>query len=334
MESFATKFITKEPLPLVIEPKKKGQDLETFLGDVREHQDELKKEILRYGGLLFRNCPIAGIEDFIQLQEALGTGEAINYAGGGAPRLKVKKSVYTSTEAPPALTLFLHNEMSYVRDYPSHIYFYCQVAPQQGGETFIADARKIYEALDPEVRDRMIEKQLKYTSRYYHESRLMDLMNKIQRGHKTWIDVFETEDKGEVEEKCKANDFDLKWLGNDWLQLDRTRPATITHPVTGEKVWFCQPHLFDYNPRFLGWLRYIGLKLFYCRKDTLVDEVSYADGTPIPREDIYHILDVLQDQSIYFPWQEGDVMVLDNVLAMHGRAPFTGKRRILTAMTR
>jgi alpha-ketoglutarate-dependent taurine dioxygenase len=35
---------------------------------------------------------------------------------------------------------------------------------------------------------------------------------------------------------------------------------------------------------------------------------------------------------VVFPWQQGDIMMIDNVLAMHGRKPFTGKRTVLVAM--
>jgi alpha-ketoglutarate-dependent taurine dioxygenase len=62
-------------------------------------------------------------------------------------------------------------------------------------------------------------------------------------------------------------------------------------------------------------------------------EVFFADGSTIPLKDLYHILDVLDANTIYFPWKKGDVLVLDNILAMHGRAVFSGKRRILAAMT-
>jgi alpha-ketoglutarate-dependent taurine dioxygenase len=37
--------------------------------------------------------------------------------------------------------------------------------------------------------------------------------------------------------------------------------------------------------------------------------------------------------SYAFPWQAGDIMVINNVLLAHGREPFTGTRRILFAMT-
>jgi len=35
---------------------------------------------------------------------------------------------------------------------------------------------------------------------------------------------------------------------------------------------------------------------------------------------------------VAFPWQPQDVMLLDNMLTAHGRAPFKGSRRILVAM--
>jgi alpha-ketoglutarate-dependent taurine dioxygenase len=32
------------------------------------------------------------------------------------------------------------------------------------------------------------------------------------------------------------------------------------------------------------------------------------------------------------PWQAGDILVVDNMLACHGRMPFSGPRKILLAM--
>ncbi len=44
-------------------------------------------------------------------------------------------------------------------------------------------------------------------------------------------------------------------------------------------------------------------------------------------------MDTLDRNTVAFPWQRGDMLMLDNVLAMHGRATFAGRRRILAAMT-
>lgn len=161
----------------------------------------------------------------------------------------------------------------------------------------------------------------------------MQNLNKFQKFHKPWVDVFETEDKDEVEKKCRENEFNLKWTKDNWLQISQKRPAVLSHPETKEMVWFNQAHLYDINPKLIGWWKYVAAKLFYMRKHTRLHEIFFGDHSEISREDLYHIMDTLDKNTIYFKWQKGDVLVLDNVLAMHGRATFKGKRRVLTAMT-
>lgn len=328
-----TSFLTKHQLPLVIEPTKEGACCDDLLDFIYNNLDWLKKELLTYGGLLFRGFGTDQVQNFSQVIDALGLGTSLDYIGGGSPRSKVYKSIYTSTEAAPDIKICLHNELSYSNIFPKHIYFWCDIPPQEGGETFLGDARKIFEKVNPSLKQKFQEKQLNYISRYYCQSKLMELVNKIKRGHRSWKDVFETDNKQDVEEKCKKAGINLKWNQNDWLEISRMRPAFLEHPETKETVWFNQVHLFDYNPRFIGMWKYVAMRLFYIRKHMQVDEVHYADKSKIARKDIYHIHDILDEESIYFPWQNGDVLVLDNILAMHGRAPFKGKRRILTAMT-
>ncbi len=334
MDSFTTTFITKQRFPLVVQPKDSTRPLAEQLKAIREHQKQFKEHLLTHGGILFRDFPIQSADDFASVIDAMGTGKCVDYIGGDSPRNKVKGNIYTSTEAPPSFKIPLHNELSFVKYFPSHIYFFCETPSPVGGETMIADSRKIYHAVDKNVKKRFAEKGLKYVSRYYSRSKLMDFVNKIQRGHKTWIEVLETASKVEVEKKCRDNEFDFQWHKNDWLEINQKRPAVILHPETGEQVWFNQAHLYDYNPRLLGWQKYFGAKLVYCRKHTRHHEIFFADGTNVPRKDLYHILDVLDENTVAFPWQKGDVLALDNVLSMHGRMPFSGKRRILTAMTR
>lgn len=335
MSPFKTSFLSENKLPLVVEPAGTAPSFETFLKQIDENLPFLKEQLLKYGAILFRGFPIDNSEAFAKAVEALKTGELVSYIGGGSPRTKVsKKNVYTSTDAPPEIQIHLHNELSYAENFPTHIFFYCDIAPQEGGETFIGDARKILNSVSPSLKEKLETRGLKYVSRYYYKNALIDFVNKFKRGHKKWTQVFEADTKQEVEEKCKANNIGYKWNQNDWLEISRLRPATMVHPITQDKVWFNQVHLFDYNPRFLGWARYLAMRLFYFRKYMVVDEAYYADGEKIPRKDIYEILDALDKNSIYYPWQKGDMIVLDNILTMHGRAPFKGPRRILTAMTK
>jgi alpha-ketoglutarate-dependent taurine dioxygenase len=330
MNEFVTSFITKAEVPLVVEPIDKKMEFPEFLNSLHENNSFFKENLLKHGALLLRNFPIKNEHDFSTVVEGLQMGKFINYIGGDSPRKKITKGVYTSTETPPSMHLPLHNELSYVKHYPSHIHFYCDTPPAANGETILGDSRKIYQAIDKDVRERFTEKKLRYVSCYPCKNDWMHLINK---SHKSWVHVFETEDKQEVERKCNENETSFQWHPNDWLQISQIRPSIISHPQTQEAVWFNQAHHFDFNPKFLGWWRYIGAKILYCRKHTLLHDISFADNTKIPREDLYHILDVLAANTIYFPWQKNDLLVLDNILMMHGRAPFTGKRRVLTAMT-
>ncbi len=334
MQAFQIGSLNEQKFPLVVRPTDKTISYKEFIEQVKTHQAFFKKALSTTGAVLFRGFPLKNADDFAGLLDVMGTGKCMDYIGGDSPRNKVKGNIYTSTEAPPTFKIPLHNELSFVKYYPSHIYFFCEIASATGGETIIADTRKILQAINPQVQKRFSEKGLRYISRYYSKSKLMDFINKIQRGHKTWHDVLETSVKEEVEKKCHDNEFGFKWNKNDWLEISQTRPAILKHPETGEAVWFNQAHLYDFSPRLLGWQKYLGAKLVYCRKHTRYHEIFFADGTRVPRRDLYHVLDVLDSHTVAFPWEKGDVMALDNVLSMHGRLPFTGKRRVLTAMTR
>ncbi|WED41795.1 TauD/TfdA family dioxygenase [Legionella cardiaca] len=324
-------FSIQEGFPTVFTFKKTNAS--EWKQKIPHYKAQIQQQLLTHGALLFRDLPLTTAEHFSDFIKAINLGTFVNYIGGDSPRDKVINKIYTSTEAPPHIYIPLHQELSYLKTYPAHVYFYCEIEPEYQGETVIADARKIYNSLDPEVVSRFREKELTYISHYYQKSALMTFINYLARSHKSWMDVFETDSKTIVEQFCQTNEIRWRWLRGNWIELKHTRPALLQHPITKETVWFNQAHLYDFNPKLLGLLNFLAVKLLYFRRLTRLHEVIFADGSTISRADLYHILDTLKKHTVSFPWKKGDVMVLDNVLTMHGRAPFKGKRRILTALT-
>jgi len=60
--------------------------------------------------------------------------------------------------------------------------------------------------------------------------------------------------------------------------------------------------------------------------------VYYGDGSPIEDSVMAEINAVYQQAQVSFPWQQGDVLMLDNMLAAHGRNSYKGARKIVVAM--
>lgn len=58
----------------------------------------------------------------------------------------------------------------------------------------------------------------------------------------------------------------------------------------------------------------------------------FADGSPIPDEVLGQVRRVLDEETVLFPWEKDDVMMLDNMLVAHARSPFEGPRKVVVAM--
>jgi hypothetical protein len=67
-------------------------------------------------------------------------------------------------------------------------------------------------------------------------------------------------------------------------------------------------------------------------EEALGSHACYGDGSEVPISDLESVRSAYRRSEILFPWQAGDLLILDNVLAMHGRKPFDGARRVLVAM--
>jgi alpha-ketoglutarate-dependent taurine dioxygenase len=305
-------FDERVTLPLVLEPAIGGLSLVDWAASNRQH---LEQELLRYGAILFRGFKVNTVAEFEQFMEACA-GELLEYSYRSTPRTQVSGKIYTSTEYPAHQTIPLHNEMSYTRRWPMKIAFFCMEVAEAGGETPIADSRRVFQRIDSLIRDRFGRRRVRYVRNY---GNALDL---------TWQNVFQTESRAEVEEYCREAGIEFEWKEDDRLKTSDVCQAIAEHPRTGEAVWFNQAHLFHVS------------SLQSEIRESLLKSVGgeaprnafYGDGASIDEGDLEKIRRAYEREAVVFAWQQGDVLLLDNMLTAHGRKPFRGLRKVVVGM--
>ena len=309
-------------MPLLVEPQADSPGSVTaLLSWLSTEQRELDTQLKQTGAVLLRGFDVTSAQAFHDVAAALSP-RLLDYVGGDSPRTALGDRIYTSTEFPPALEIGLHNELSYTRAWPERVFFCCLVAAVSGGETHIADSRRVFAHMDPAVRDRFSQLGVIYSQHLRDEDR--------SGPGKSWQQTFDTNDEREAEEICRDQGMTFRWTGRG-LHTTLRNPGVLAHPVTGETCWFNQADLwhasFDNvkaqeDPGSPGEREDEALGCHAC----------YGDGSEIPIADLEAVRAAYRKCEVLFPWRAGDVLVLDNLLAMHGRKPFKGDRKVLVAM--
>lgn len=300
-------------LPLLVQARHEGIDLHDALAELRLLSGERLEQC---GGLLLRGFHVGGAERFREFAAGFGH-PLLNYEFGSTPRSNVTAGVYTSTEYPAHQHIPLHNEQAYTREWPMRIWFYCVQAAQVGGETPVADSREVYRRMPPAIRERFSERGLMYVRNFGNG---LDV---------AWEQVFNTDNPQQVEAYCRQHSIDCEWKEDGELRTRQRCQAVARHPRTAEWVWFNQAHLFHLS-NLPQEVRENLLEIV--DEEDLPRNVYYGDGSPIEDALLAEVRGVLEETKVVFPWYSGDVLMLDNMLAAHARAPFSGPRKVVVAM--
>ena len=303
-----------QPLPLAIRPAVEGLDLAAW---AREHRDLLEARLREHGGVLFRGFGLESVADLERVIQAI-SGELLEYQDRVQPRTRMGSRIFTSTEYPPDQTIELHNESSYAFTWPLKIFFLCLTPPARGGATPIADGRRIYQRMDPAVRERLAERKIMYVRNFGDGLGI------------SWQTAFQTEELRDLEEFCRRNLIELEWKGDGRLRTRSVRPALARHPRTGEMVWF-NALISSHDSTLAPGVRETLLTEFGA--DGLPKNVFYGDGSLLEAETLAEVRRAVAEETVSFPWEKGDLLMLDNMLVAHGRAPYEGPRRVVVGMS-
>lgn len=310
----AKPLFSERSLPLTIQPRIEGVNLIDWTA---KNLELIRSYLQQYAGILFRNFEIRHADRF---EEFIATvsGELLEYRDRSSPRSPVAGNIYTSTDYPANQTIFLHSENSYAANWPLKIFFCCLKPATAGGETPIADTRKLLQRIPTKIRDRFAEKQVMYVRNFGDGFGL------------PWQTVFQTENPEKVEEFCRQNGIEWEWKGENRLRTRQVRQAIRQHPYTCETVWFNHAAFFHVST-LESTIREALLRSF--SEADLPHNTYYGDGSAIEPEVLEIIRAAYREETVKFAWQAGDILMLDNMLAAHGRQPFSGERKVVVGMS-
>lgn len=298
-------------LPLVVSPGPAAPDLCAW---ALRNRQSIEGELDVHGAILFRGFAVSAAGDLDRFITAL-SGASLPYTERTSPRTQVGGNIYTSTDYPARQEIFLHNENSYRDQFPLRVYFCCLKPPSAGGETPLADCRRVYARLRRETRERFAEGYL-YVRNFGGGPGM------------AWQEAFQTKSAAEVEKYCQAHRIAYEWRHGDRLRTRQVRRAIARHPRTGEMVWF--NHLTFFHLTTLPQAFQDVLRAEY--PHDLPNQTYHADGSEIAPELLDELRAAYRAETIAFPWQAGDVLLIDNMLVAHARRPFTGDRRVIVGM--
>ncbi|KAF8040202.1 hypothetical protein BT93_B2436 [Corymbia citriodora subsp. variegata] len=210
---------------------------------------------------------------------------------GPAPRTHIHKRIWTANEGPLSEFIYYHHEMVL------------------GGETpFVPSFRVTEQMLKefPEEVEEMEKKGLMYTFTAPSTNNVSSMRG---RG---WQDAFGTPDPAEAERRVKAMGMEVEWLPDGGLKTIIC-PRSLTRVFEGRKG------------RRMWYNTVVGMH------GKEISSAMMADGTEIPDHVVKRCGQILDEESIQFKWEKGDVVFLDNMALLHGRRPSLPPRKVLVA---
>ncbi len=309
----ATSYLSaQQTMPLVVRPTVEDFDLVEWAGIEREF---IETNLSKHGAILFRGFKVEGADEFERVASAICPELFADY--GDLPREGIGGKVYGSTPYPNDRAILFHNESSHLHRWPLKIWFYCLTPPKQGGETPVVDCRELYRDLNPTLMQK------------FHDKGLLYVRNFGDKLDVSWRDFFKTSDPAAVEEFCRKAGMVCEWGTGNSLRTKKRCVAVANHPKTGERVFFNQlqaHHVSCLDPT----AREVLMSQF--GEAGLPRNVYYGDGETIPDSVVDELREFYESRAKSFTWEHGDILMVDNMLAAHGRRPFVGPRKIVVAM--
>lgn len=282
-----------------------------------QNRENIQKELLKHGAIWFRGFDLMkGVKGHRSFYEALALDPCLDplHSSGLRKFASERDALYEEVNKPSLRGHYigLHSESTAKRT-AAYAAFVCfQKATEGGGRFLVADGAAILAEMDTKILQKLYDRKIRISVSN------LDIPPSLPGFMKDGI-----KDAVSVAVAPKF-DMDLEMIYESdgkpgRLQAVETAESPINrHPVTGLPVWFNNAHN---HARKLRDRRPCGVP------EVGMTEVFYADTMePLSLEDCNEIKRASEKHITALSMEPGDVLLVDNYRALHGRDVFGGDR--------
>ena len=302
--------------PLVYVSQTPDADLSSAVQWVGDNKDHLLSCATEHGAVILRGFPTHTAEDFDAIISALDIPNfPYKKSLSNAVRVNRTERVFTANEAPSEVDILFHHEMAQTPIFPNWIMFFCEQAAEQGGATQLCRSDWLYERLKqecPQFIDACEQKGLKYSNVMPAEPDAKSGMGR------SWRDTLGIDTKEAAEARLAELKYSHQWLDDGCLRATTPPLPAVMEVSAGRKTFFNQ-----LIAAYGGWKD---------ERNDPADAIRHGDGTRLDAEAVGSAIEISEELSFEAHWQTTDIALLDNTIAMHGRRPFVGTRKVLASL--
>lgn len=315
---------------------------QALLGWLDRNLAQVRSSLTRSGAIVLRGFDVDDPETFARIATLVGGPLESQYLGT-SPRRDLAPGVRTASELPASYVIPEHSEMSFLPQPPRYLFFWCRQPAAVGGATTLVDGRRVLAKLDRDLTRSIKQEGLWIRRRHARPVGLHDPLEL-----KRWPEMFGTTRRDEVVARTRQLGFSARFEDDGSLTLEHKQPAVRWHPESGERVWL--NHLLPFHAstpaRSLGSaarnerdpraaaLSLVALAYRHAMPRLhreVASDVRLGNGEPIKDATVEHVQRVIDEEAVHHVWHHGDVVLIDNLLVLHGRRPYRGPREIAVA---
>jgi DSF synthase len=309
------------PSPLLLSPKQTNRFNEAeFVAFIKSSRPWIHENLTRHGALLLRGFSNQGSTSLGRLCAALRLDRIFDASHSVPTPATLFENVfaedYYSTEMPQAL----HNAYADCALFPAVKILSCNdQAIDSGGLVTLANTRSIYQHLDESLVAEFERRGITYRRNFHSAPKIGRLDDNVATKIQAWQNIFKTQDRAEVERKCRQNSLRFCWNRDNSIEVYNSAPACISHPDTADRLWFNHVQLIKSSFDIQRQRKSLLARLFNSAKSQSAFTATFSDGTPIPQYFLDEIATVHADMTLEIQLEAGDFLLLDNSLCAQGR---------------